>query len=278
MDGFPRRLGTAAVFVAVMLGGVWGGPYSFVLLFGFIAAACLWEYLNLVLARGLKRDLARKVLGMFIGLAPYLFSAIITLNDSLDPSELVITGVLLFFPFLFSIFIYELFTLSIQPFRNVGSIVLGMLYVGIPFAMLQFVAYDGDRFYRQTVLGLLLLTWVNDTGAFLVGSAFGKHPLFPSISPKKTWEGSLGGLVLTLAISVAVYYVVGGLELIPWMVIALIIVLFGSIGDLVESMLKRSINIKDSGTLLPGHGGVLDRFDAFMFMLPYASAYILYIR
>ncbi|MEO0775984.1 MAG: phosphatidate cytidylyltransferase, partial [Bacteroidota bacterium] len=130
----------------------------------------------------------------------------------------------------------------------------------------------------NTVFGLLLLTWSNDTAAYLVGSRIGKTPLFPRISPKKTWEGSLGGVVITFLIAFLISQWFREHSTKQWLVLAGIVAIFGSTGDLVESMLKRSENIKDSGNLLPGHGGVLDRFDAFIFLLPFATAYLLLIK
>jgi phosphatidate cytidylyltransferase len=125
---------------------------------------------------------------------------------------------------------------------------------------------------------LLLLTWMNDTGAYLVGSNFGRRMLFPRISPKKTWEGTIGGVVITFITAASFCAFSGELRLFDWMVLAAFVSVFGTLGDLVESMLKRSVGVKDSGNLLPGHGGVLDRFDAFIFVLPFAAAYLLSIR
>ena len=141
--------------------------------------------------------------------------------------------------------------------------------------MVDFIAFDGEHFRSNTVFGLLLLTWINDTAAYLVGSQIGKHKLFPRISPKKTWEGSIGGGVFTLILAGVLGYIFEEQSVVQWLILGVIVVIFGSIGDLIESMLKRSYNIKDSGTILPGHGGLLDRFDAFIFLVPFATVYIL---
>ena len=122
------------------------------------------------------------------------------------------------------------------------------------------------------------MTWMNDTAAYIVGSQIGKTPLFPRISPKKTWEGTLGGLAGTLILAFLLNEYFEELILRDWLILAILVGLFGSLGDLVESMLKRSFAIKDSGRLLPGHGGFLDRFDGFIFMLPFAAAYIVWLR
>ncbi len=278
MKGLLRRASTAVIFVLVMIGGLFGGRLSFIFLFAIITALCLWEYLSMVLNRYTRRDFTRMLLGVGFGLTPFVLASILTMSPVKSNDQFVIFTSILFFPFIFLAFIYELFTRSANPFQNVGFIVLGMVYIGAPFALLGFIAFEGEKFNSWIVFGLLLLTWMNDTGAYLIGSQFGKHPLHPRISPKKTWEGTIGGVVVTFLIAWGFCAVSGELRLQDWMVLALLVSVFGSMGDLVESMLKRSVGVKDSGSLLPGHGGVLDRFDAFIFLLPFAAAYLLWIR
>ena len=279
MRGLLRRAATGAIFVLIMLAGLFGGPYSFVLLFAIITGACLWEYLGMMLVRDEKRDRIRKLIGLLMGLLPVVLSALVNLGIARNPETFVLIAALLFSPFIFMAFIYELlFTKSDRPFENVAFIMLGIIYIGMPFALLNFIAFDGDHFYAKTVFGILLLTWLNDTGAFVVGSLLGKTPLMPRISPKKTWEGAIGGVAISLGTGAILFYTINQLSLLDWLVIAIIVSVFGSIGDLVESMLKRSKNIKDSGTLLPGHGGLLDRFDGFIFCVPFVAAYLLWLR
>lgn len=278
MQGLIRRGATAAIFVLIMLAGLFGGPYSFVVLFTIITGICLWEYLGMVLIRDTRTDKIRKIVGLLMGILPVILGAITKLANIHDPEIFVILTSLLFSPFIFMAFIYELFTKSEQPFANIAYIILGIIYIGVPFALLDFIAFEGEHFYAKTVFGLLMLTWMNDTGAYLVGSRFGKTPLLPRVSPKKTWEGSVGGGVITFMVAVVLYFSLDELSLINWLVLAAIVSVFASLGDLVESMLKRSVAIKDSGTLLPGHGGLLDRFDGFIFCLPFAAAYLLWVR
>ncbi len=279
MRGLLRRAATGAIFVLIMLAGLFGGPYSFVLLFAIITGVCLWEYLGMMLIRDKKRDRIRKLIGLLMGLLPVVLSALVNLGVARKPETFVLIAALLFSPFIFMAFIYELlFTKSNRPFENVAFIMLGIIYIGMPFALLNFIAFDGDHFYAEPVFGILLLTWLNDTGAFVVGSLFGKTPLMPRISPKKTWEGAVGGFLITIGTGAILFYTINQLSLLDWLIIAVIVSIFGSIGDLVESMLKRSRNIKDSGTLLPGHGGLLDRFDGFIFCIPFVAAYLLWLR
>jgi phosphatidate cytidylyltransferase len=278
MQGLLRRGTTAVLFVIVMLGGIYGGHYPFVILFTLITALCLWEFLSITLQKNQKRDLIRKFIGLIFGLTPFVMIAVLKLNLLSSPEDFVLFSSMLFFPIIFLCFVYELFAASKHPFSNVAYIILGMVYIGTPFALVNFIAFDGELFRANTVFGLLLLTWINDTAAYLVGSKIGKTKLFPRISPKKTWEGSIGGGFFTLLLAGFLGYIFTAQSIIEWLILGGIVVIFGSIGDLIESMFKRSFEIKDSGTLLPGHGGLLDRFDAFIFLVPFATAYILWIR
>jgi phosphatidate cytidylyltransferase len=278
MEGLLKRGATALFFVIVMLGGLYAGRYSFVLLFALITVLCLWEFYTMVLSQYSRRDLVRMVLGLGLGMSPFLFTSIIQLDLITNPSDVIAFASLLFFPLLFLAFIYELYSHASRPFTNVAYLIVGMIYIGVPFAMLDFIAFKDDYFFHDTVFGLLLMTWSNDTAAYVIGSKFGRHKLFPRISPNKTWEGTAGGTVVTFLIAVALSWFVDELYLLNWIVLAVIVSVFGSFGDLVESMLKRSLDVKDSGSLLPGHGGMLDRFDGFIFLLPYATAYLLWIR
>lgn len=280
MTGFLRRISTAIIFVVVMLGGLYGGRYSFVLLFAIITALCLWEFLTIVLdfRTGKKRDILRRFLGVLLGLIPFILISIHLLQLVNTSEQLVLFISLLFFPILFLAFIYELYSRSKTPFSNVAFMLLGLVYIGIPFSLLDFIAFEGDQFNANIVFGLLLLTWSNDTFAYVVGSWQGKTPLFPSVSPKKTWEGSLGGGLLTVCLGIGLSALFSELTLVEWIFLALIVVVFGTLGDLVESMMKRTYAIKDSGKMLPGHGGLLDRFDGFIFLLPFATAYLLLLR
>jgi len=279
MRGLNQRIITAVFFVVVMMGGLFAGRYPFVLLFALITALCLWEFLGLTLESGnQRRDKGRKVLGVILGLSPFILISIYHLGWIQNPTSFITASLLLIFPSIFLIFIYELYTKSENPFTNIAFILLGLFYIGVPFSLVDIIAFRADDFQAKLIFGILLLTWSNDTGAYLVGSLIGKTPLLPRISPNKTWEGSIGGLVVTLGISLLLYRFIGLISFTNWIVLALIVSVFGSFGDLIESMLKRSLGKKDSGNLLPGHGGILDRFDAFIFLIPFAAAYLLWLR
>ena len=287
MKGLNKRILTAIVFVIVMVSGIYWNKMSFALLFGLITLLALWEFHGLVLD---KNNLTRRTIATIIGALPYIFATGITFGQS-KWSTLFI---LLLTPLAFVAFLYELalakqsqsqvqldqfnnaiaYKPNASAFQNLGYIALGMLYIGMPFAMLIYVLFNGVGFHTNIAMGLLLFTWINDTGAYFTGSIFGKTPFYPAISPKKTWEGTIGGLLFVLLLAGILSRYFFELELSEWLILGLIVAVFGSLGDLVESMLKRGLHIKDSGTLLPGHGGILDRFDAFIFMLPFACFYL----
>lgn len=174
-----------------------------------------------------------------------------------------------------SIFYIELYQKDQQPFEQIAKLLLGYLYVIIPFALFTGLGYLLSSEYSFEIpLGFLILIWANDSGAYVFGITLGKNRLFERISPKKSWEGFFGGLIIAGIAAYIISNYFQSIELIHWMVISTIIVVFGTMGDLVESMLKRSKEIKDSGSILPGHGGVLDRFDALFMAAPIVYAYL----
>lgn len=277
MSGLLQRGLTAIVFVAVMLAGLYFSKNSFLALFGLITILSLWEFFTIIL-KNESHDLLRKTLGVGIGITPFLMAAFYHFEMIDNSAEFLKTCILLFLPFIFLLFIVELFTKSKNPFGNLGYLFLGLIYIGIPFTLVQFIAIEEGNYYPNIILGLLLLTWANDTGAYVIGSQIGKTKLFPRISPNKTWEGSLGGVGVSFLIAWLLSIYVTELSLMNWLVLATLVSIFASLGDLIESMLKRSLGVKDSGTIMPGHGGFLDRFDAFIFLLPFATSYLLLIR
>ncbi len=273
------RILTAIVFVTVMLGGLYGGLYPFVALFVLITALCLWEFIGMTLVAQNPTNIRHyKIAGTIMGVLPVVITGIYKLGIPADPFMFLKKATILSIPLVFLIFIRELFAKTKEPFTNLAYLFLGIFYIGLPMSMLVLVGIEGDNYLPNTVFGILLLTWANDSGAYLIGSKIGKTPLFPRISPNKTWEGSIGGAVTTLVAGFLLSLVFDEQSMVNWLIIAALTAVFGSIGDLIESMLKRSKGVKDSGSFLPGHGGFLDRFDAFIFVVPFVAAFLLYIR
>jgi phosphatidate cytidylyltransferase len=171
---------------------------------------------------------------------------------------------------LFSLsFIIKLYKKELFPFVNVALTYLGVIYVMIPFSLLTVAAFDNGEYNYEIIISSLLLLWASDTGAYFSGKYFGRRKLFRRISPKKTWEGTVGGALLTFVFAYGLSNLFETLTAQELYMVAVVIIIFGSYGDLVESLFKRSIDIKDSGTVLPGHGGFLDRFDGLLLASPF---------
>jgi len=171
-------------------------------------------------------------------------------------------------------FLIKLYKKEDKPFTQVAFTFLGIIYVSVPFSLLSVIAFHSSEYRFQIVIGMLFILWASDTGAYFSGILFGKKKLFERISPKKTWEGSIGGALLALVFAYGFSVYFKDLSLAQWFVAASLIVIAGIYGDLVESLFKRSIAIKDSGKSIPGHGGFLDRFDGLLLASPFVAVYI----
>jgi len=260
VGNFIKRALFGVIFAIVLITGIVVHPFAFFAIFMGITLLAVYEFFNLIQ----KNDSSPQVITGMIA-SSILFSACFAytyFQNSLLFAFLV--------PVIVLIPIIEMYRKKENPFGNIAYTMLGLLYVATPFSLLNFLVFPfGDmHFHWEILMGVFVLIWANDTGAYLVGVNFGKTRLFERISPKKSWEGSIGGGIITLAIAWLISIYSTDLNLIQWILTGFIVVIFGSLGDLVESLLKRSINIKDSGTIIPGHGGLLDRFDAILLVSP----------
>ena len=272
-----QRLITGTIFVCVLVGAICYSVWTMAGLFLLIVILGLWEFYKLAEKAGAH---PQKIYGVILG--AFLFLAAFFNRIFYSQTFLFIL------PFLFLPFILELYRKKENPFANIGWTLLGVFYVSLPFTFLMFSFikpnYDTSAWppvnvivhydYRP-LLTFFVLIWISDSMAYVCGRLFGKHKLFERISPKKTWEGFIGGFVFTI--------ISGGMianwilynphnysQEIKWIIISAVISITGVLGDLTESLFKRSIDIKDSGTILPGHGGILDRFDAMLLATPFA--------
>ena len=264
-DVYIRTL-TGVFFLVAIFGSILLHPLAFTGLILFFAFVGLNEFLLLQdIEGGRKKNMIFYAFGLLI----YLLVALIGLGYVDIRFAFLL---LLLFPLTF---IIELFRKENSP-RRIGSYFTAWIYISIPFGLLVSLYNIPQRegFYPGIIIGLFTIIWTSDVFAYLVGSMIGKTKLFERISPKKSWEGSIGGLVFALLAAYILSLIFTDLTLIQWMGMAILIVVTGSIGDLVESMLKRIARVKDTGTLLPGHGGVLDRFDATIFATPFVFVYI----
>jgi phosphatidate cytidylyltransferase len=183
---------------------------------------------------------------------------------------------------LFSTFVVELYRKQPKPMSNIAFTLMGFFYISLPMGLINLLVFQGlpDKhlFYPYILLGVTITLWVYDSGAYIFGTAFGKHRLFERISPKKSWEGVIGGGVVALISAFLNARFFPTVNLFNWLILSIIIIVFGTFGDLIESMLKRSFNIKDSGKFLPGHGGILDRLDSFLFAIPFVVVWLFLAR
>jgi len=281
MNNLVLRIITAIVGAAIMITGILWNTITCYLTMLVLAIILQVEFLNTVqhLKSG-KKNYTEYVIVVLTG---------ITLFVSTAGYNIMVAQPFIIFFFLFILFpciiIYELFAGRENPFQNIGLNITSLVYVILPFSLLAFIGTNGDvsvygvsgnEHQPWILLGYFFIVWSNDTFAYFTGKAFGKHKLFERISPNKTWEGFFGGMVAGFLCAYLLSRFVDPLTPANWLLIALIIAVFGTLGDLTESMLKRSLQIKDSSTALPGHGGFLDRFDATLIAAPFVFFYLLF--
>ena len=270
MNNLQQRVITSILFVAVLLGSILLGELASASLFFVIILLAQNEFYNFFKGSEIK---PQKVIGIIAGLSYFLIS-VLTVKHSINLGALFLV-----IPMIFGIFILELFRNKPQAIPNIAYTILGIIYIAVPFTLLHEMAYFyefyfGSSYNSDILIGFFFILWANDTGAYFAGRSLGKRKLFERISPKKTWEGSIGGALFGLGVAYLNSILFPSLDIKVWLCIGSIIVVFGSIGDLVESMFKRSLNIKDSGSILPGHGGILDRFDGVFISAPIVYAFL----
>jgi phosphatidate cytidylyltransferase len=248
-----------------------------ILLFALVTGLTIWEFTGLVNER--EHIIVNRMICTVAGV--YFFFAMAGYNSGLTPATV-------FIPYLVSIIymlIAELYLIHDDPVGDWAYTMMSQLYIALPFSLLNVLAFRSTGYDIQYTylapLAVFVFLWINDTGAYLCGSLLGKHKLFPRISPGKSWEGSIGGGFLVVAIAVLIWYLTDqygvndlGLNAYEWAGLGLTVVIFGTWGDLVESLFKRTLGIKDSGNILPGHGGMLDRFDSSLLAIPAAVVYL----
>ena len=277
MKNLITRTITGVLFVAIIVVG-FRVPEGMIALFALITGLAVWEFTGLV------NNMEGVTVNRFISTAAgvYFFLAVAGFCSGVTPSAV-------FIPYLLTVvylFISELYTKNANPIADWAYTMLSQMYIALPFSMVNVLAFQdtghGIAFNSLLPLSIFIFLWTNDTGAYCSGSLFGKHKLFPRVSPGKSWEGSIGGGILVLAVAALIGYIENttdgltpvALSIPAWMGLGLVVVVFGTWGDLVESLFKRTLGIKDSGNILPGHGGMLDRFDSSLMAMPAAVVYL----
>ena len=272
MTNLLKRSITGAALVLVITLAIYLSLVSFILLILAINILALLEFYRLFASAEI---LPRRNTGLILSLA-LLFTNTLFIIGLVDWKILLIN-----IPFAFFIFVNELYLKARNPFQNIAFTFLGIIYITIPLCFyinISFLPPGSNAYHFQAILGYFFILWAGDTGAYFAGRYFGRHLLFKRISPKKTWEGSLGGTICALMVSYFTSLYFTQFNSVHWMIIALIIVVTGTLGDLVKSLMKRSLNIKDAGTILPGHGGMLDRFDSLLGSAPFVFCYLILFK
>lgn len=273
-NNFIQRAITGGIFVILLVGCTLYSPLSFGILFTLISALSVQEFAHLINSKGEVR--INKTITALGG--AYLFLALMGFCTSASDARIFLPYLAL----LLYLMITELYLKRDNPLGNWAFSMLSQLYIALPFSLLNVLAYHNSietssvTYNPILPLSIFVFIWLNDTGAYCVGSLIGKHRLFERISPKKSWEGSIGGGILSIASSFIFAHYFPFLNMTQWAGLALTVVVFGTWGDLTESLMKRQLGIKDSGTILPGHGGMLDRFDSALMAIP-ASVIYLYL-
>ena len=276
MNNFIARTITGILFVATIV-VCFINPTAMIFLFALVTGLTVWEFTGLV------NDRPGVAVNRFISTVAgvYFFLAMAGTCSGFTSSTV-------FIPYLITIIyllVAELYAKQEDPIHDWAYTMMSQMYVVLPFSLLNMLAFraapEGIMYVYTLPLSVFVFLWVNDTGAYCCGSLFGKHKLFPRVSPGKSWEGSIGGGVFVLVAAALVWYLTDTYDMNPtgmgmweWMGLGLTVVVFGTWGDLVESLFKRTLGIKDSGNILPGHGGMLDRFDSSLLAIPAAVVYL----
>jgi phosphatidate cytidylyltransferase len=275
MNNFVQRGISGFFYVAIITFAILFSPYTYALLFAILTGLCLWEFYGLLEKKGeavIDKPMAT-LGGVYLFVSGFLWFA----------NELDMKYIVLWFIIMLYLIIRELYTKDERAVRTIAYTFFGQVYIALPFMFLSRLGFPTDvtglaNYNPTLIMSFFVLIWFSDTGAYLVGSTFGKHRLFERISPKKSWEGFFGGLILAIGVSIGLSYLFPvHLNPFQWVGFAITTVIFGTFGDLFESMIKRSLSIKDSGNIIPGHGGMLDRFDSSILAAPAIVIYYLFM-
>ncbi len=271
-SNLTQRLLTGLFGSAVIVSSIMYSPWTYFAVFLLICFLTLREFYALA---GLDGMIVQKTFGTISGLV------IFSLSFFIEADIINYRYYFVIFPMISCVYMIKLYKkFESKPFTNIAYTFLGIFYVAVPFALLNIATFENKQYDYQIIFGSLFILWASDSGAYFAGTLFGKRKLFERISPKKSWEGFFGGALLAFIFAYSLPYFFSSIGHAPtilswqWLVIGGIIIVGGTYGDLIESLLKRSMEIKDSGDTLPGHGGFLDRFDGLLISAPFIVAFL----
>ncbi len=268
-NNLTQRVIVALFGVGIIVAAIVWSAWTYFIVFMVLGVASILEFYKLT---GLEGFTPLKTWGTITGLTIY------TLTFLIETEWIPAGYFLLIFPVAAIVFLIKLYKKSDErPFTNIAYTYLGIIYVFVPFSLLHVIAFRTGGYRFEIIIGILFLIWASDTGGYFSGTKFGKTKLFERVSPKKSWEGFVGGFILSILVAIIFSIIFKELPMWKWVGMGVIAAVSGTYGDLVESLFKRGINIKDSGKDLPGHGGFLDRFDALLLSIPFMTPFILLI-
>jgi phosphatidate cytidylyltransferase len=266
---FQRTI-SGVVYLVIVVGSLLLGKYAFGAVFLIAGLLSLMEYYRIV---DVKFYSPAGIFGILAGAFIFILSFLVA-GGNLNTGYLTLIALLPVSALIIALYVSD------NAVKHLSRVFFGLLYIILPISLFNgivFPPHNDYQFTHRIALGLLTMIWINDTGAYVTGISFGQHKLFPRISPKKSWEGLVGGTLFTLAAAFFMHRIMGILNVTDWIVLAVVVSIFGVFGDLAESQMKRNANMKDSGDLIPGHGGVLDRFDSLLFVIPVAYCYLVIV-
>ncbi|MDD2286244.1 MAG: phosphatidate cytidylyltransferase [Paludibacter sp.] len=268
MNNFLKRTLSGFFFVVIIVGSILLSPYIFALAFTIIAAWTVYEF----------HKLTNRQQEVEIVLSLSVVGSVILFLTSFCYASGIISypGYSLYGFYVVLVLVVELYRKKNNPVHNWAYFLMGQILIALPFSLLNFILYI-DTYHPLLLIAMFATIWINDTGAYLVGITIGKHRLFERISPKKSWEGFIGGAITSLISGYVFSLFVPEVSLISWLFFSQIVVVFGTFGDLLESLLKRTVQVKDSGNVIPGHGGLLDRFDSMLLVAPVIFVYLSFL-
>lgn len=262
-----KRTISGAIFIALVIASILINKYTFFVVFLAICVLAIIEFQKLA-----NTQPAVKTSAWTTSIA----ASVLFISSFLYASGIASVFVFAIYGMFFiAIVIAELFRTNTNAMNNLAYFVLGQAYIAVPFSALNFILFSVGGYQPLLLLSVFVIIWINDTAAYLFGISFGKHRLFERISPKKSWEGFIGGAIISLLTGYvfSLFIFIPEITLSKWLILSQIIIVFGTLGDLLESLIKRTAKVKDSGDILPGHGGVLDRFDSMLLVSPVVLIY-----
>lgn len=266
MKELPQRVLTALIVGIIIIGGTLLSKYTFGIVFLAIAVISSIEYIKITQLANISAT--KQWILIIVNSLVFLLGFCIAID--ILPKQYRILGILPSF-FLFSA---GMFGKSSPDYRLSSLLISGHAYIGLPLMVLPYIYLHNNEFWPSYVIAILCCVWGNDVGAYMIGKSIGKHKLLPKISPKKTWEGLIGGLIIAMLVGYVFSLASDNLSPFQWILFGLFAGIGAAFGDLIGSMLKRSFGVKDSGNMLPGHGGFIDRFDGLYISIVFTFAYL----